>query len=161
VAGNNKKRKIQLLSDHLGTVLSTQQWGRQIYLFTLTRHWPEIAGQERAEYCMPAYFRRDVLWIYVDSSIWMQQLQMAKPELLTRINRFLKEKQHVEDLRWLVQPAGLIDPPEEEYIPPPLTVDPAAEKNLHAMAKSIPDPTTRKAFCTMWRHLNGKQDKKS
>ncbi len=107
---------------------------------------------------MPAYFRRDVLWVYVHNSLWMQQMQMAKPELLEKINTFFQGNPQVDDLRWLIQPAALIDRNETHYIPQQGIVDSAAEQKFKAMAESIPDPVTREAFCTMWRSLTAKHD---
>jgi len=153
--------KICLLSDNLNTVFHGQQWGRQAYLFSLARHWSEITGKERALHSMPAFFRRNVLWVYVHSSIWMQHMQLVKPELLAQINTFLQKEQQVEDLRWMVQPTGLIDTPKEKYVTPEINVDPVAENNFRAMAENIPDPATREAFCKMWQSLMTANENKS
>jgi hypothetical protein len=127
-----------------------------MYLFSLVRAWRKVAGREIALHSMPAYFRRDVLWIYVQDSIWMQQMQLAKPKLLVEINEYLQDRQVVEDLRWVLQPVELIDVHREEYVSPPVNVDPAAEKQFRVMAENIPDSDTREALCNLWLHLTTK-----
>ena len=108
---------------------------------------------------MPAFFRRDVLWVYVHDSIWMQQMQLGKPELLVKINTFLKGRQTVDDLRWMLQPTDLIDVPRDEYVSPPISVDPVAEREFRLMADNIRDPDTREAFCNLWLLLTTKNSK--
>ena len=155
----NKKKRNQVtpVGDNLDAVLGRQGWGNQLHLFSLVRHWPEVAGRELADRSMPAWFRRNVLWVYVQGSIWMQQMQMVKPELLARINAFLQGRQTVEDLRWLQQPLDMVDSPEEEYVSPPITVDPVAEREFRVMAENITDHDTREALCRLWRGLTKKR----
>ena len=105
---------------------------------------------------MPAFFRRDVLWVYVQDSIWMQQMQLGKPELLVTINTFLKGHQTVNDLRWMLQPTDLIDVPRAEYVSPPINVDPVAEREFRVMAENIRDQDAREAFCNLWLRLTTK-----
>ena len=156
MAGKKKKKKLTPLGNDLVAVYGQQQWGNQWHLFTLARQWPEVAGREIAFHSMPAFFRRDVLWVYVHDSIWMQQMQLGKPELLVKINTFLKGCQPVDDLRWMLQPTDLIDVPRAEYVSPPICVDPAAEREFRTMAENIADPNAREAFCNLWLRLTTK-----
>jgi hypothetical protein len=156
MVGKKKKKKLTPLGDDLVAVYGQKQWGNQWHLFTLVRHWSEVVGREIASRSLPAYFRRDVLWVYVHDSIWMQQMQLGKPELLDKINAFLKGCQGVDDLRWMLQPNDLIDVPREQYVSPPICVDPAAEREFRIMADNIRDPDTREAFCNLWLRLTTK-----
>ena len=153
-----KRKEVCLLGNTLDDVLARQGWGRQMHLFPLVRGWSEIAGKEIALHSMPAYFRRDVLWIYVQGSIWMQQMQLSKPELLAKTNDFLQDRQVVADLRWVLQPMELIDVAREEYVSLPVNVDPAAERQFRIMAENIADPDTREALCNLWLRLTTKNN---
>jgi hypothetical protein len=153
-----KKKELNLLGKTIDDVLAQQGWGRQVHLFSLARGWRKVVGRERALHSMPAYFRRDVLWIYVQDSIWMQQMQLAKPELLAKINNYLKNRQVVDDLRWVMQPAELIDVAVEAYVSPPVNVDPAAERQFRVLAENIADPDTREALCNLWLRLTTKNN---
>ena len=154
-----RKKKVIPLADNLDKILGRQRWGKQLHLFSLVRRWPEIAGKEIGQHSMPAYFRRDVLWVYVQSSVWMQQMQLVKLELLEKVNRFLQgNSEQVSDLRWMVQPPDLIDVDEEEFVFPPTNVDPAAEREFRVMAENIADPVIREALCNLWLRLSTKKN---
>ena len=153
-----KKKKIRQLGENMGDIVGRQLWGNQLYLFPLVRQWPEVAGREIARHSMPAYFRRDVLWVYVQSSVWMQQMQLIKLELLGKVNRFLQGSQQINDLRWMVQPADLIDIEQEEFVFPPTNVDPAAEREFRVMAENIADPVIRESLCNLWLRLSTKNN---
>ena len=53
--------------------------------------WEELVGPEIARHCAPAGLRGSVLEITVDSSVWCQQLQLRRPELLARLRGALGE----------------------------------------------------------------------
>ena len=155
-----KKKKLTPLANNMAAVYGQQQWSKQWHLFSLARHWPKIVGTEFAAHSMPAYFRRDELWVYVQEPIWMQQMQMCKLELMTKINTFLKGAPLVDDLRWGLQPADLIDTPREEYVSPPINVDPVEEREFRQMADNVANPDARKALCNLGRFLTTKNNVK-
>jgi hypothetical protein len=106
---------------------------------------------------MPAYFRQGDLWVYAGDSIWMQQMYFCKLDIIARINTFLKGAEQVEDIRWTLQPADLIEiPVHEEYISPPIEVDPEAERQFRLMAENVRDPEVRAALLRLWLRLETK-----
>jgi len=156
---DRKNNKVTVLGQNLAVVTDKQPWGNQQHLFPLARHWPDIVGQEYAGHSMPAWFRRDVLWVYVQGSVWIQQMQLVKPELLSRINAFLQTRHtEVEDLRWQQQPADSVDVPVQEYVPSPVNVDPEAEREFRIMVENIVDSDTRRALYNLWLRLTTKTD---
>ena len=140
------RRKLISLADSLSDVYGHQQWGNQWHLFQLTHHWPQLVGKAFAEHSMPAYFRRKELWVYAHNSLWMQQMHFSSTDIIAKINVFLRGALTVEDLRWALQPAELIDTPEEEYVPPPLDVDSDAERQFRSMAENVANPEAREAL---------------
>ncbi len=157
--GKKKKKQPVLLADDFAAIYGQQQWGNQWHLFSLVRHWSEVAGKDVGAHSMPAYFRRDILWVYVQESVWMQHMHLVKVDLLARVNTFLQGRLTVNDLRWMLQPTELIDVAVEEYVSPPISVDPAAEREFRTMAENIADPDTREAFCNLWLRLTTKKNR--
>ncbi|MCI5159059.1 MAG: DUF721 domain-containing protein [Candidatus Electrothrix sp. AUS1_2] len=141
------------MGDTFSSVYGRQQWGNQWHLFTLVQHWPKLVGDAFAEHSMPAYFRRKDLWVYAHNSLWMQQMHFSKIELIAKINAFLRGTLVVGDIRWTLQPAELVEIPEEEYVPPPLDVDPDAERAFRAMAENVANPEAREALCRFWKRM--------
>ncbi|MCI5178615.1 MAG: DUF721 domain-containing protein [Candidatus Electrothrix sp. AW3_4] len=157
-----KKRKRTLVSlseKTLANVYGQQQWGNQWHLFKLGQHWPRLVGDVFAEHSMPAYFRHKDLWVYAHNSIWMQQMHFSKIDIIDKINVFLQGAFTVGDIRWLLQPAELIDTPEEKYEPPPLVVDPEAEQEFRAMAENVANPEVREALCQLWLRMESLKKK--
>ena len=148
-----RKKKLLLFADTLSDLYGHQQWGNQWHLYKLVRHWSEIAGEPFCQYSMPAYFRRDELWVYAQNSIWMQQMHLCQTEIVTKINRLLQGYFTVKGIRWALQPAELIDIPEEEYVPPPLDVNPDAEREFRSMAENVANPEAREALCRLWQRM--------
>mgnify|MGYP001767612331 CR=1 FL=1 len=92
---------------------------------------------------MPAFFRQDTLWIYVQDSAWMHHLQFIKLDLLERINQALGN-QPVSDLRWQLQPQ-LPSLPERQ-LPPAHAVDSERAQAFAQMTASIANQECREAL---------------
>lgn len=57
----------------------------------VAERWEEAVGAEIARVARPTAMRRDTLELSVESSVWAQQLQLRKPELLAALRRVLEE----------------------------------------------------------------------
>jgi predicted nucleic acid-binding Zn ribbon protein len=86
---NNSKRprlkQAQSVNTLLKEMLTKPGFGEQI-----TRHqawlvWDKIVGNQIAARARPLRLRKGVLEIAVDHPVWMQQLQMMKTQILTKI----------------------------------------------------------------------------
>ena len=53
--------------------------------FKIGELWEEAVGPEVAEHCRPVAVRGNVLEAEVDSSVWCQQLQMEREQLLAAL----------------------------------------------------------------------------
>ena len=131
----------------LPDIYNKRQWQQQWRLFSLVRDWPTIVGREVGRLTMPAFFRQDTLWIYVQDSAWMHHLQFIKLDLLERINRTLGN-QPVSDLRWQLLPQLPSLP--ERHLPPAHAVDSARTQAFAQMTASIANQECREALQRLW-----------
>jgi len=69
--------------------------------FEIGRSWPEAVGPEIAQHAKPVGLRGGVLEVSVDSSVWCQQLQLNRLEILAALRESLGEGAP-EDLRFRV-----------------------------------------------------------
>ena len=60
-------------------------------VYELAQRWEEAVGPEVARHCRPIGVRQGVLEASVDSSVWAQQLQLRRPEILQALRRTLGE----------------------------------------------------------------------
>lgn len=144
------------MAELLPAVYSRQEWKKQWRLFRLVREWPAIVGHEVGRLTMPAFFRRDTLWIFVQDSAWMHHFQFIKLDLITRINRALEE-QPITDIRWQLQPQ-LPTLPERSTPSPPHAVDPGTERSFQQMTQCIENQECREALQRLWHHFAAHSD---
>lgn len=130
-------------------VYALHQWGNQQHLIQLLRDWPQIAGKQVSQLTRPAFFRKDVLWIYVQNSAWMQHMQYVKLDLLQRINNALAAIT-VTDIRWQLQPASDREPSERRKRPLK-PVDPDQRQRFSVMTASIGDTQCQAALLRLWQ----------
>ena len=57
--------------------------------FRIGELWEEVVGPEVARHCRPVAVRGNVLEAEVDSSVWCQQLQMEREQLLAALQETL------------------------------------------------------------------------
>lgn len=60
-----------------------------VAVLRLTEHWDEAVGPEFARHARPSLLRGSTLEVTVDSSVWCQQLQMARPVILAALRERL------------------------------------------------------------------------
>ncbi len=144
----SNKNELSFLGDSLSTIYAAKKWKHQWRLFRLVQDWPSIIGTEVARLTTPAFFRQDVLWIFVQDSAWMQHMQFIKLDLMARVNKILTE-QPVTDIRWLLQPE--IPPAPERHTPKPHPVDPDHERLFQGMTEGIANPECRQALQRLWQ----------
>lgn len=81
-------------SDPVGTILPHLSrdlgWEKQLDLHSIFISWDGLVEEEVRAHCRPLKIEREVLWLEVENSSWMQQLQYLKHELLQRLNRSLR-----------------------------------------------------------------------
>lgn len=72
-------------------VLGDLGLGAATAVLRIAERWEEVVGVEIARHCQPTALRGTVLEATVDSSVWCQQLQLRRPEILAGLARALGE----------------------------------------------------------------------
>ncbi len=85
----------------LGPVLAELGLEAASAAFRIAERWDDAVGPEVSKHCRPVAVRKGVLEAVVDSSVWCQQLQMQRPQLLARLREVLGEDAP-SDLRFRV-----------------------------------------------------------
>lgn len=152
----------------LGTLLSTlvsqRQWRQRLRLNQVFLFWDEVVGPEIASHAKPLVIRGEVLWLGVSDSMWMQQLQFEKVQLLALLNARLarlgkadssrdddsNETVSLADLKFQLDPVlgRQPDPPPEPAAARP--IDAREYAQFSASLNSIPDQALRESMKRMW-----------
>ncbi len=76
--------------DHIGNILDRvmEKCGREVDagMIQVWKMWDNILEKEIIENAQPAAFKGDLLLVHVTSSVWMQQLQFIKSDIIKKIN---------------------------------------------------------------------------
>ena len=100
---NSRKNNIEFV--HLGHVinkiLKTSRYKYNEELSKIWELWDSAVGKDVANNAQPAAFKGKLLLVHVSSSVWIQQLQFLKKDLIVKVNHVLK-KDLVEEIKFKI-----------------------------------------------------------
>jgi hypothetical protein len=119
--------------------------------------WGEVVGPQIAARAQPIRIREGVLEVRVDQPVWMQQLQLLKPGILSRLNERLGGPV-IRDIFWRRgkierQEFSPDDEPSLNWAAAALTAE--EEAGIEEILKPITDPTLHHSL----RHFLTRQAK--
>ncbi|MFA5516376.1 MAG: DUF721 domain-containing protein [Desulfuromonadales bacterium] len=109
--------------------------------------WDSVVGPQIAPRARPVRIREGVLEVRVEQAVWMQQLQLMKPQILSRLNTRLGNAL-IKDIFWR---RGRIEPSPGEKKPEGpdwrcVILDREEEAVIEKAAAAIPDPELRQSL---------------
>lgn len=117
-----KKRAPMKQAERVGPLLK-QVLGERGMEERLSRYqawlvWDKLVGEQIARRARPLRFRQGVLEVQVDHPVWMQQLQMLKPQILAKLHQQLPDADITDIyLRKAPNPTGPKQPPAKPEPP--------------------------------------------
>ncbi len=141
--------------DSIGSVLAglAHRLGLESKLLEtrLHRRWSEIVGRQIATHTRPDQIRFKKLYVYVQHSVWLQQLTYLKPALLDKINAAAGESL-VSDLVLRIGDFSPVSSPAEQRIdclPGRVEPPPAVKADAAHHAQAVRDPDLRHHFAAV------------
>jgi hypothetical protein len=141
-------RKVEKLSSTIEKILHDRGWGAKLKEYRIYGVWEKAVGKGIARHARPAGMRGKKLTVMVDSSAWMQQLSLLKPEIMGKVNQHL----HEEAVESITLKLGEFEPssvPRDEYRPPDGKLGPEEQTRIEQYVACIADQQTRESL----RHL--------
>ena len=114
--------------------------------------WPSVVGPQIAARTQPLRLRDQILEIRVDHPVWMQQLQLMKPQLLQRLNQQLGNDT-IKDIylrRGRLTPALSSEP---DNSPPPMRNAPPVSAEDHKRIETTLESVTDTSIKNGLRHI--------
>lgn len=71
-------------------------------------NWSKIVGKELAKKSYVAMLKNSVLIVYTENSVWLQQFNFMKKDLICRINEYLK-MDYISDIQFKVSKMNIED----------------------------------------------------
>ena len=90
-----------LIKDILKTVFEKLESGKTYTREDIEEKWKEIAGETGFKHSRPVVFKKNILTVYVDSSVWMQDLVMKKRKILKGLQKELG-KDKISDIQFKI-----------------------------------------------------------
>jgi hypothetical protein len=87
---NKAEKRQDMLAAALPGLIRDKGWEKQLDLYSLFVEWERIVGEAIAQHARPLKIVREVFWVEVENSAWMQQLQFEKVRILEGLNAALK-----------------------------------------------------------------------
>lgn len=123
-------------------------WEMKLDMHSFFPKWNKVVGKQVSECSRPLKIVKNILWLEVENSAWMQQLQFEKAQILEDINKTLKISR-IRDIKFILpDESDKVEPQEQKLTfvsPDPL--------DLHAFEKQaaiIEDEEARDALVRLW-----------
>jgi len=146
---SNRHKKVRRLSASLPEMLKDKGWERKYDQHRVFIDWETLVDETTAEHARPLKVVKDVLWLEVENSSWMQQFQYQKLVLLENLNAYLRLSRF-SDIRFVVEEETKEEPEKVstaiKFVPPPSELIEAFEKQISC----IEDEKTRDALMRLW-----------
>jgi len=140
---------LQSLDNLLPNYARNRGWEEPLDLHSIFTNWDELVDDEVAAHCQPLKIVKKVLWVEVENSAWLQQLQYQTVVLLAIFNKSLRLSK-LKGLRFVLAERNehkkVKKEPSLRYVQPPAEELAAFE----AQVASISDKDARDALVRFW-----------
>jgi hypothetical protein len=156
-----RRGKVEKLSSTIERILNDRGWGAKLKEYRVFSLWQKAVGPGIARHAQPASIRGKRLTVMVDSSAWMQQLSLMKPEVLSRVNDRLGPD-GIESITLKLGELERADVRPEEYQPADGKLETGEQKRIEEYLAGVKDPEAREALKKVMEKdlLNKKRQKK-
>lgn len=103
-SSDQKKKELVHIGSIIDSLLSTYQPAPQSTAGTLAQIidiWGTVSGPEISKNTKPSVLKEKMLMVNVTSSVWLQQLQYTKNELILRLNSALGTEE-IENIKFKI-----------------------------------------------------------
>jgi hypothetical protein len=139
----------QSLEATFAGIIRDNDWEQKYDQYRVFAKWRELVGADTAAHTRPFKVVKDVLWLEVDNSAWMQQLQFQKIVLLDTLNESLRVS-YFSDIRFTVKKQAAREEGDHDK---PLRRTPPSAIEIEQFEKQvafIEDDDVREALTRYW-----------
>lgn len=139
----------QSLQATFAGIIRDKDWEKKFDQHRVFHKWRDLVDSETAACARPLKVVQDVLWVEVENSAWLQQLQFKKLALLDILNDYLRVS-YFTDIRFTVgtRTAAV----EQDQPKRPRMVPPSGEEieQFEKQVAGIEDEETRESLIRLW-----------
>jgi predicted nucleic acid-binding Zn ribbon protein len=140
------KRKVEKLSETIEKLLASRGLGAKLKEYRIFGRWERAVGKVIASHARPSTLRGKKLTVVVDSSTWMQQLSLLKPEIIEKVNAEMGPNAVTSILLQLGDVHARSADVERTVERPVAPLTPEDRRKIADLAGSVSDPEGRAAL---------------
>ena len=144
-----KKEPLIELATLLPQLTRQRGWEEQLDLHSVFLHWSELLEKDISVHCRPLKIVKKTLWVEVENSSWLQQLQFQSTTLLKTLNDSLRISTF-EGIHFCLPEKGRIEEKKDSsslyYRQPPARDVALFEQQV----ESIPDKDVKESLVRFW-----------
>jgi len=144
-----KRKKYAQVADVLPEVTRHQGWDVKLDMHSIFPKWKNLVDPDIASCSKPLKIVKDTLWLEVENSTWMQQLQFEKLRILEVINATLRLSR-IRDIRFVLPrdsgEQAKKSGPGLSYVPP----ETKELERFEQQVSIIEDEACREALIRLW-----------
>lgn len=139
----------QSLQATFAGIIRDKDWEKKFDQHRVFHKWGDLVDSETAACARPLKVVQDVLWVEVENSAWLQQLQFKKLALLDILNDYLRVS-YFTDIRFTVGTRAAAV--EHDQPKRPRMVPPSGEEieQFEKLVAGIEDEETRESLIRFW-----------
>lgn len=141
----------QSIEKLLNSLIASKGWKGRVEIHKVFTFWDTVVGPDIAKQAQPYVIRKNILWVKVSDSVWMQQLHLLKEMLLEKLNKRIR-KEKLADIRFQLDVDLELqgNKGHEEIVAPPSLPDPGRIEEFDHILESIEDEHVRDAIRQCW-----------
>lgn len=143
-----KNKAYTSIAGVIPSVSRHQGWDVKLDMHSFFPIWDQVVDEDVAGCSRPLKIVKDTLWLEVENSTWMQQLQFDKMRILDCINATLK-KSRIKDIKFVLaqeEKQPLRGPAEITFVAP----KPDQLARFEEQVASIEDEAIRQSLVRLW-----------
>ncbi len=147
-----RHKGVEALSHTFAGLIRDKDWEYRFDQHRVFPAWKKLVDAETAACSRPLKVVRDVLWLEVDNSAWVQQLQFKKLQLLERLNGCLRVA-YFSDIRFTVKERSSEPELDNEKAQRRVRFEPPSEAQLAAFRAQIDfieDEEIKESMLRLW-----------
>ncbi|HKJ64025.1 MAG TPA: DUF721 domain-containing protein [Desulfopila sp.] len=148
-----KKKRGGDIAGVLPDIVRHKGWQAKLEQHSFFPVWENVVGEDLAGCSRPLKVVKNVLWLEVANSTWMQQLQFEKRRILEAVNARLS-RTTIKDIRFMLAGDERDDEhhkqPGVTFVPP----DPEKLRKFEQQVSCIEDEVTRDGLVRLWYLTN-------
>lgn len=154
------KRMPVALAQTVEAVLKDMGMDRTVARHAIWPCWEEIVGREIGTHTQPEFFSGKTLFVSVDHSVWLHQLNFLKDRILTKINSRLGA-QSVSEIHFRIGQISSRKRPADQGVREEAPVSAAEKEEVQEGLRALPSPELRDMLCRiMLRDLSRKKSRR-